>query len=118
MLLSNVMDTISEITEGVKEGKGYKITCDGTVTEFNPTDGFYNMDEVRIACGFDYFEIVYMANRQSMFLCDEEGLLYGKNELKASSINLKGVREHQQLYTFPLLFPLCFNLYCRANKYW
>lgn len=79
MLLSNVMDTISEITEGVKVGKGYKITCDGTVTEFNPTDGFYNMDEVRTACGFDYFEIVYMANRQSMFLCDEEGLLYGKN---------------------------------------
>ena len=79
MLLKDVAETISEITAGVKEGKGYKISCDGEVTEFNPTNGFYNMDEVRKACGFDYFEIVYMANQESMFLCDEEGLLVQKS---------------------------------------
>lgn len=78
MLVTDIPVIVSDMIEGVKQGKGYKITVDGEVTEFNPTNGFYDIDKVRKACDFSYFEIVHMADNKSMFLCDEEGLLFGK----------------------------------------
>lgn len=96
MLVTDIPALVADMIEGVKQGKGYKITVDGNVTEFNPTNGFYDMDKVRKACNFSYFEIVHMADRNSIFLCDEEGLIYGKPvNVIASYMVQKSYKTHE-----------------------
>ena len=74
---------LSVMTEQVKSNKGFIIKTNGDVYPFNPTvedDGtmVYDLKAVKSACNFDYVEIVRLQD-DMILLCDEEGLLYGKN---------------------------------------
>ena len=82
---------MSVMFEQVQSGKGFLIKTNGDVVPFYPTEEHegskvYDMNSVRKACNFKYFEIAYL-NDNMMFICDEEGLYATKvdelSEVKA-----------------------------------
>jgi hypothetical protein len=70
-------DIIGMLNMVVSNEKGYRLSTDGSITEYKFDGESYDIQKIKDLCNFDYIELVYLPN-DIIMIVDEEGLLKSK----------------------------------------
>ena len=70
-------DIIGMLNMVVNNEKGYRLSTDGSITEYKFDGESYDIQKIKDLCNFDYIELVYLPN-DIIMIVDEEGLLKSK----------------------------------------
>jgi len=70
-------DIIGMLNMVVSNEKGYRLSTDGSITEYKFDGESYDIQKIKDLCDFDYIELVYLPN-DIIMIVDEEGLLKSK----------------------------------------
>ena len=70
-------DSIGMLNMVVSNEKGYRLSTDGSITEYKFDGESYDIQKIKDLCNFDYIELVYLPN-DIIMIVDEEGLLKSK----------------------------------------
>ena len=68
-------DIIGMLNMVVSNEKGYRLSTDGSITEYKFDGESYDIQKIKDLCNFDYIELVYLPNDIIMIVDEEDPVL-------------------------------------------
>ena len=94
--MKTMTDIIGMLNLAVSNEKGYRLSANGTMSEYKFDGETYDIQKIKDLCDFDYIELVYLPN-DIIMIVDEEGLLKSKPYNFVASVIYQGAYDDRNL---------------------